>query len=153
MAEKTEGSFAYSILDSNNTLWLVRGDSPLSLIHIPRYKLYVYASTDEILYKALVETKLFDEIKQGRFEEIQNNSGDILNILSDGTIVHDKFKYTDYSFFKCNWWDYDIGNNKTYIEDLKSVASYQGYSPEDVDELLNNGFTPEEVEEYLYCCG
>ena len=40
----------------------------------------------------------------------------------------------------------------TYLEDLKSVASYQGYSPEDVDELLNNGFTPEEVEEYLYCC-
>ena len=74
MAENTEGSFAYSILDSNNTLWLIRGDSPLSLIHIPRYKLYVYASTDEILYKALVETKLFDEIKQGRFEEIQINS-------------------------------------------------------------------------------
>ena len=152
MAEKTEGSFAYSILDSNNTLWLVRGDSPLPLIHIQRYKLYVYASTDEILYKALVETKLFDEIKQGRFEETQINSGDILNILPDGTIVHDKFKYTDYSFFKCNWWDYDIGNNKTYIEDLKSVAAYQGYSPEDIDELLNNGFTPEEVEEYLYCC-
>ena len=57
-----------------------------------------------------------------------------------------------YSFFRCNWWDYDLGNDKTYIEDLKSVAVYQGYSPEDVDELLNNGFTPEEVEEYLYCC-
>ena len=152
MAEKTEGSFAYSILDGNNTLWLIRGDSPLSLIHIPRYKLYVYASTDEILYKALVETKLFDEIKQGRFEEIQINSGDILNIFPDGTMVHDKFKYTDYSYFKCNWWDYDLGNNKAYIEDLKSVASYQGYSLEDVEELINNGFTLEEVEEYLYCC-
>ena len=72
-------------------------------------------------------------------------------MLPDGTIVHDKFKYTDYSFCKCNWWDYDI--ESTYLEELKSVASYQGYSPEDVDELLNNGFTPEEVEEYLYCCG
>lgn len=70
MAEKIKGSFAFSILDTDNTLWLVRGDSPLSLIHIPKYKLYVYASTDEILYKALVDTKLFAEIKQAAFKDI-----------------------------------------------------------------------------------
>lgn len=35
MAEKIKGSFAFSILDTDNTLWLVRGDSPLSLIRIP----------------------------------------------------------------------------------------------------------------------
>lgn len=151
MSEKISGSFSFSILDSNNTLWLVRGDSPLALIHIPKYELYVYASTDEILYKALVETKLFEEIKKGAFEEIGINSGDILNILPDGTIVYDKFEYTDFSYFgHCQWWNYNISKN-SYIDDLKSVAAYQGYSPEDVDELLNNGFTPEEVEEYLYC--
>ena len=153
MAENTEGSFAYTILDSNNTLWLIRGDSPLSLIHIPRYKLYVYASTDEILYKALVDTKLFDEIKQGKFEEIQIESGDILNILPDGTLVHDKFKYTDYSCFKCNWWDYDITDDKTYIDDLKMIAQYHGYDKSMVDELIGEGFTPEEVEEFIYCGG
>lgn len=151
MAEKIKGSFAFSILDTDNTLWLVRGDSPLSLIRIPKYKLYVYASTDEILYKALVDTKLFAEIKKGAFDEIKIDSGDILNILQDGSIVYDKFKYTDYSYFgNCNWWDYDISKD-SYIDDLKSIAAYQGYSPDDVDELIKNGFTPEEVEEYLYC--
>lgn len=151
MSEKINGSFAFSILDSNNTLWLVRGDSPLSLIHIPKYKLYVYASTDEILYKALVETKLFEEIKKGAFEEIEINSGEILNILPDGTIVHDKFDYTDYSYFgHCQWWNFGTSKN-SYIDDLKSIAAYQGYSPDDVDEMINSGFTPEEVEEYLYC--
>ena len=150
MAEATEGSFAYSILDSDNTLWLVRGDSPLSLIHIPKYKLYVYASTDEILYKALVDTKLFEEIKRGKCEEIPINSGDILNILPDGAIVYDKFNYTDYSYFKCNWWDCDM-ERKTYVDDLKMVAGYYGYSQEDIDELLAGGFTPEEVEEFIYC--
>lgn len=151
MAEKINGSFAFSILDTDNTLWLVRGDSPLSLIHIPKYKLYVYASTDEILYKALVDTKLFAEIKKDAFDEIEINSGDILNILPDGSIVYDKFKYTDYSYFgNCNWWDYDISKD-SYIDDLKSIATYQGYSPDDVDELIKSGFTPEEVEEYLYC--
>lgn len=151
MSEKINGSFAFSVLDSDNTLWLIRGDSPLSLIHIPKYKLYVYASTEEILYKALVETKLFAEIKKGAFEEIEINSGDILNILPDGTIVYDKFEYTDYSYFgHCQWWKYNTSKN-SYIDDLKSVAAYQGYSPDDVDELINSGFTPEEVEEYLYC--
>lgn len=151
MSEKINGSFAFSILDTDNTLWLVRGDSPLSLIHIPKYKLYVYASTDEILYKALVDTELFTEIKKGAFEEIEINSGDILNILPDGSIVYDKFNYTDYSYFgNCHWWDYDIAEN-SYIDDLKSVATYHGYSPDDVDELIKSGFTPEEVEEYLYC--
>lgn len=151
MAEKLEGSFAFSILDSDSTLWLVRGDSPLSLIRIPKYGLYVYASTDEILYKALVDTKLFDEIKKGAFDEIDISSGDILNILPDGTIVQDKFDYTDYSYFgNSHWWDYGISEN-SYIDDLKSVAVYQGYSPDDVDELIKSGFSPEEVEEYLYC--
>lgn len=151
MAEKIHGSFAFSILDSNNTLWLVRGDSPLSLIHIPKYKLYVYASTDEILYKALVDTKLFTEIKKGAFEELEINSGDILNILPDGTIVYNKFDYTYCSYFgNCQWWNYNSSKN-SYIDDLKSVAAYQGYSPNDVDELINSGFSPEEVEEFLYC--
>lgn len=150
MAEKIKGNFAFSILDSDNTLWLVRGDSPLSLIHIPKYKLYVYASTDEILFKALVDTKLFAEIKKGAFEEIKIDSGDILNILPDGSIVYDKFKYTDYSYFgHYQWWDYDISKD-SYIDDLKSVAAYQGYSPDDVDALIKTGFTPEEVEDFIY---
>ncbi len=150
MAEKINGSYAFSILDSNNTLWLVRGDSPLSLIHIPKYKLYVYASTDEILYKALVGTKLFSEIKKGAFDEIKISSGDILNILPDGTIVSDRFDYIDYSYFgNCNWWNYSLSEN-SYIDDLKSVASYQGYSPDDVDELIRSGFTFDEIEDYLY---
>lgn len=150
MAEKINGSYAFSILDSNNTLWLVRGDSPLSLIHIPKYKLYVYASTDEILYKALIGTKLFSEIKKGSFDEIKISSGDILNILPDGTIVYDRFNYTDYSYFgNCNWWDCSLTEN-SYIDDLKSFASCQGYSPDDVDELIRSGFTFDEIEDYLY---
>ena len=151
MAEKVEGSFTFSILDSDDTLWIVRGDSPLSMVHIPKYQLYIYASTEEILYKALVGTKLLDEIKKGGVEEIEIQSGDILNLLPDGTIVQDKFQYTDYSGFGySHWWDYSISKGE-YIDDLKSIATYYECSPDEVDELLESGFTPEEVEEYLYC--
>lgn len=147
MAKNISGSFAFSILDSSDTLWLIRGDSPLSLVHLPKYRLYVYASTDEILYKSLVDTKLFNEIKTGSFEEIKVRPGDILRILPNGKVLTDTFSYTDYSDF--HWRDYSLKDD--YIEDLKSVAAYQGYSPEVVDALLDEGFLPEEIEDYIYC--
>ncbi|MGN0150275.1 MAG: class II glutamine amidotransferase [Clostridia bacterium] len=153
MAEAVEGSFSFSILDSNNTIWLVKGDSPLSILHFPDLKLYVYASTEEILWKALIETDLFYELKRRKYEDVKITDGDILNILPDGTLVYDRFNYIDYSGFKsCHWWDYGTGNDYPYMDDLKAVAAYQGYSEEDIDELLSNGFTPEEIEEYIYCC-
>ncbi len=155
MAEAVEGSFSFSILDSNNTIWLVKGDSPLSILHFPDLRLYVYASTEEILWKALVETNLFDELKNGKYEDIKISDGDILRILSDGTLVYDKFNYTDYSGFGCcNWWDYGVADysNDTYIEDLKMIAAYQGVDADTIDELLEEEFAPEEIEEYIYCC-
>lgn len=154
MAEKVHGSFAFSIIDTDNSLWLVRGDSPLALIHIPKHKLYVYASTKEILYKSLVETKLFDAVKHGETEEIEIASGDILNILPDGGIVYSNFNYKDCSSFsRYKWWNYgDSGYlDDMYIDDLKEVAKSYGYSPNAIDELLEQGFSPEEVEEYIYC--
>lgn len=152
MAETIIGSFAFSILDSDDNLWLVRGDSPLSLVHLPNYGLYIYASTEEILYKALIGTKLFQEIKTGNFQEIKINSGDIIKILPDGKIMSDRFKYSEY-FGGRNWWDYGMSEDyDMYIDNLKSVASYQGYSGDDIDELLEQGFTPDEIEEYIYCC-
>lgn len=147
MAESLNGSFAFSVLDNSDTLWLIRGDSPLSLVHLPKYKLYVYASTDEILYKSLVDTKLFNEIKSGSFEEYDINPGDILRLNTSGKILKDKFLYTDYSSF--HWWDYELKDD--YIKDLKSVAAYRGYAPDVVDELLDAGFMPEEIEDYIYC--
>ena len=65
MAEKTEGSFSYTILDEKNNLYLVKGDSPLSVLHFPKQKIYVYASTESILYKALVDSPLFSALKKG----------------------------------------------------------------------------------------
>ncbi len=155
MAEKTEGSFSYSLLDDKNNLYLVKGDSPLSILHFPNYKLYVFASTDEILYKSVIDTKLFSELKNGNFEEVKISEGEILKICSNGDLEKGKF---DYSYY-CgrNWWDFGIKpyhssvtTQNSYIEDLKSIACYQGFSSETVDELLNNGFTLDEIEDYIY---
>lgn len=116
--------------------------------------LYVYAPTNKILFKSLVDTRLFDEVKKGNMEEFDIESGDIMKIVTDGSKTADKFKYSSYSSYgKYDWWRYGISNSlddDTYIEDLKSVAAYLGYSPDMIDELLENGFSPEEIEDYIY---
>ena len=107
------------------------------------------------MWRALIDTKLLGEIKAGRYERIPINEGDILKLTPTGAIEKYGFNYCDFSAFKsCNWWDYGVygtGYEDMYIADLKAVAAYQGYSPEDIDELLENGFAPEEIEEYIYC--
>ena len=39
---------------------------------------------------------------------------------------------------------------KTYLDELKTVASAYGYSPDMIDRLRSHGFTAEEIEEFLY---
>ena len=157
MAEKVQGSFSFSILDDRNNLYLVKGDSPVSIIHFPDLKLYVYASTDEILYKAIVDSPLFFTLKHGKHEEVRISEGDILKISSSGILSTDKFEFKYFS--GRNWWEYGssyggFGNyyyTDSYIDDLKSVAAYQGFSPDDIDVLLDDGYSPEEIEDYIYC--
>lgn len=155
MAEKIEGSFSFSILDDKNCLYLIKGDSPLSILHFPEYRIYVYASTEEILYKSLVDYPLlFKALKNQECHEIDISEGDILKLNPDGTIEKSRFDYSYY--YGRNWWDFGMPHfsNTTkddYIENLKSIAVYQGYSPEDIDKMLSSGFSPEEIEEYIYC--
>lgn len=158
MAEKTEGSFSYTILDEKNNLYLVKGDSPLSILHFPKQKIYVYASTDAILYKALVDSPLFSALKKGECETVEINEGDILKIAPDGTIEKQIFNFS--YFYGCNWWDYGCYSCSStkgadsaqdeYLDNLKTYALYQGIDNNVIDELLNNGFSLQEIEDYIY---
>lgn len=155
MAEKTEGSFSYTILDEKNNLYLVRGDSPLSILHFPKQKIYVYASTDEILYKALVDSPLFSALKKGEFEVVSINEGDILKITPDGKIERQTFEYSYY--YGRGWWDYGcysyssaVGDSSAEDEYLLELRNFAGYQGIDIDELLRNGFTLQEIEDYIY---
>ena len=62
MAEEVEGGFSFTILDNNSNLYLVKGDSPLTIIHFKRLNIYVYASTSDILANALCKTSLIKEL-------------------------------------------------------------------------------------------
>lgn len=155
MAEEVQGSFSFSVLDGGGSLYLVKGDSPLSVLHFPNKKAFVYASTDQLLWEALAGTQLLYELREKAFEEVALKGGEILKIGTDGTAARGAFDYTDYS---CGgrycWWDYGYAPAQryrdAYMDDLMSVAQCMGYAPEEIEELLREGFSLEEIEEVLY---
>ena len=151
MTEKVCGSFSFSILDSKDNLYLVKGDSPLHVLHFSKSKIYVYASTESIVFKAIVDTPLFKELKLGDYVEIDVLEGDILKITPSGKLEKSRFDFSYY--FDRGWWEYDLTERpvtEAYIEDLKYMAAFQGIEPEEVDELIKEGFSLDEIEEYLY---
>ena len=58
MAEQVEGSFTFTVLDRRDRLYIVKGDNPLCLLHFPSLGLYLYASTEEILRRAIYQMDL-----------------------------------------------------------------------------------------------
>lgn len=151
MAEQIQGSFSFSILDRHNNIYLVKGDSPLYILHFPKRKLYVYASTDEIMWKALINTELFVDLKAAAYKVIQINEGDILKMCSNGRLEYGSFNYSGCFHYGCDWRSFAITKtNDTYYNDLVSVASCMGITATEIDELLSYGLTYDEIEDYIY---
>lgn len=154
MAEQVEGSFTFTVLDAKDSLYIIKGDNPMCLYHYPRLGIYLYASTQEILNHALAQLAL----PWGMPKQVQVDCGEILRIDRFGIITRDKFDDSKlfrhrYSMY---WWPfYSTGafhnSSNDYLEEIKSVASAFGYTPEEIDTLAAEGFTPEELEDFLYC--
>lgn len=166
MAEKLEGSFTFTVLDHENSLYFVRGNNPLALYHFPAEGQYLYASTQEILDQGIEKMSLRWEKK----EEVDLVCGEILKIDARGRQSRSWFddsrlwwsSYASYSFFsgypgssrpesRARDKDWASMKQNNHTQALKSVAGAFGLSPWDIDELLQDGFTAEEIEEYLYC--
>lgn len=159
MAEQVEGSFTFTVLSQHNRLFIVKGDNPLCLYRFSSLGLYVYASTKDILMRALAQLHL--SIKQA--EPITISCGEILCIDPSGKIARDHFDDSKLPWGlygplqACCTWEPNspppprLCIPGSYLEEIKSVASSFGYAPEDIDRLAAMGFSPEELEEFLYC--
>lgn len=154
MAEELEGSFTITALTERDELYFVKGNNPMCIYHYPAAKLYVYASTEEILKKAMIQAQL----KLGKAEKVNVFSGEILRIDARGKISRSQFDdeklYGIRPWF--SWPDYEpvrrpYAEGSDYLDDLKSVAVFYGLYPEDIDALIEDGMDPMEIEEMLYC--
>lgn len=93
MAELIEGSFVFTILRNDNTLFLVKGNNPLTIYHFSKLGIYVYASTKSILDNALQQVNLSDKCC-----EIDVSEGEILEIAPNGKRSKTTFAMQDSVF-------------------------------------------------------
>ena len=149
MAEAVTGSFVFTILRDDNTLFLVKGDNPITLIHFPEYGLYVYASTTAILNAAMKAVKF-----SGVCSEVKVNDGDIVRIDSDGKLsvctFEQKIQKVNYRNWY-SWYDYEFDvTEEQYTNDLLLICGCYGVAREDVELLLEFGYSCDEIEEMLF---
>lgn len=150
-SELLRGSFTYTVLDAQEQLYIVRGNNPFCLYHFPKQKVYLYASTKEILNYALYEVR---KSLHGNIEEVPVMAGDILCLSPDGVYQRSQFStchlYDMRSFY--SWPAPKVSKvaGGSYVRELKEMAGVFGYRPEDIDAMLADGLQPEEIEEFFY---
>lgn len=155
MAEQLEGSFAFTVLDENDNLYFVKGDNPLCIYNYPKLGLYLYASLESLLSKAL---KMLP-YNLGQPERIDLICGEIMCIDKQGNMSGVQFN-TEKLFGGFNYWSdwgfyrYPLAEQsaykKQYIEELKAAAPGYGITADDIDDWLAQGYFAEEIEEMLY---
>lgn len=149
MAEKVEGSFVFTVLDNENSIWFVVGDNPLCIFRYDGSLLY--ASTEEILIKATKKLRLGPPTSIQKPEE-----GEILKIDRTGRVTTGSFTpQTSY----LHWWRYrpyygsfllSDDEQKSIYGDLFDAAKSMGVSEDEIQALLDYGCDPDEIEELLY---
>ena len=145
VAETVSGSFVFTVLRNDNTLFLVKGDNPLTIWHFPELGLYVYASTFEILAHAVKTVGISASI-----EPVAAEDGDIVQISANGEVSVGAFELSVYSFFNPRWYRFaDEPEDMEYLDELLLICGCYGVDREDVELLLDIGYTCDEIEEML----
>ena len=144
MAELVNGSFVFTILRNDNTLFLVKGNNPLTIYQFPKIGIYVYASTKSILDNALQQVNLSDKCC-----EIDVSEGEIIEIAANGKHSKTTFAMQNSVFSPYNWDNLNWYEAEEQEEFLLECCQMFGVPEEDVYLLLDYGFSADEIEEML----
>ena len=146
MAETVEGNFTFTVLDQENSLYIIKGSNPMCLLHFPVLGLYVYASTESIMKKALKQVGLH----KFAMERVETDDGDILCIDRNGEITRSEFQPKIYRSKYGSWYDYDDSSYYNMHEEiLLAYCGCYGVDSSDVELLLEYGYTCDEIEDML----
>ena len=144
MAETVEGNFTFTVLDQTNSLYIIKGSNPMCLLHFETIGLFVYASTESIMKKAL------KQLGMHKFESkrIDTDEGDILCIDKTGRISRSQFQPKIYRSKYLSWYD-DEPYYNVHEELLLAYCGCYGVDAADVELLLEFGYTCDEIEDML----
>ena len=140
ISEKVMGSFVFTILRDDNTLYISKGDNPICLLHFRELGLYVYSSTPEIMEEALKG----DPLSQYNFEEIKIHQGEMIRIDRRGNLNRSSFTpRIDYGFSYNRYWQrldslYDDDKDLDIPPDDLDLLYEMGYLDEDIEILTND---------------
>lgn len=145
MAETVEGNFTFTVLDQNNSLYIIKGSNPICLLHFESFGLYIYASTESIMKKALHKIGLYKFAS----EKIEVVEGDILRIDRNGEITRSQFEPKLYRSKYMSWYGNDEPYYDVHEELLLAYCGCYGADSSDVELLLEYGYTCDEIEDML----
>lgn len=144
MAEMVQGNFTFTVLDEDNSIYIVKGSNPMFLINFEALGLYVYASTESIMKNALKKVGM----KNIPYIKIETVHGDILRIDSNGIIIRSEFEdKDDYKITPWYRYSYDDFEDDYYTQHeqlLFDMCSTFGVDEDDVALLLDFGYTPDD---------
>ena len=146
MAEAVEGNFTFTVLDQDNSLYIIKGSNPIYLLHFETIGLYAYASTETIMKKALKQIGLH------KFESkrVDTEEGDILRIDKNGKITRSRYEPKIYRSKYTSWYNYDDSPFYNMHEEiLLAYCGSFGVDSSDVELLLEFGYTCDEIEDML----
>ena len=147
-AEMLDGTFALTVL-SRKGLFFVRGSSPLYICRFPSKGLILYASTQEILERALQRARF-----QSYHQKIDIQPGEIIEINRRGQVQRTTFYFLPPYYYDYSPWQLTPSDHETALIYAKPL----GLSVEEVEVLLSNGFTERDLDdmaidrEYLEEC-
>lgn len=150
LAEQLEGTFTLTVLDRQDNLYFVQGNSPLCLVEFPHLGLFVYASTAEILREGITRCPF---LSTRLYSRVWTEEGEILCLGNDGRMETRSFDTTRLRSSCFGLWGWQTNkprrSDPAAMSDLLDTVGNLGYEEEDVAILLACGYCSEEIEELL----
>ena len=148
MAESVRGNFTFTVLDEENSLYIIKGSNPMFLLHFESLGLYVYSSTESIMNNALRKVGILNF----PYTKIETVHGDIIRIDSKGIITRSEFEDSNYRFTPWLRYYYDDFEDDYYTQHeqlLLEMCGCYGIDEDDVIMLLDYGYSADEIEDML----
>lgn len=154
------GSFCFTVLAPEG-IYFIKGNNPMCIINFPALGFYLYASTWDILSRAMTLLKLDEQ----DFSVLPIAEGEIVRISPNGSIdkgkFHNSYILSGYRnlFYACDDWEFGIPTanrglpateENDYLEELMEFAEFNGIDRRDLELLMENGFGLMEIEEIVY---
>lgn len=148
MAETVQGNFTFTVLDEDNSLYIIKGSNPMFLLHFEMLGIYIYASTESIMKNALKKVGL----NNFPYTKVETVHGNIIRIDSKGFLSRSEFEKKEdfrYASFMRYYDDREDDYYTQHEQLLLEMCNCYGVDEDDVILLLDYGYSADEIEDML----